>query len=554
MMLAALYVLFLLIQGGFQLHSPLHLIVADDTERLSEWERINDDVQYLKNVRKREELCMLRMHSKVETSDCRYCMELQVEPNISTMGPLKHFSEYFKWLKLDVVNSIIPEDGVGPLGAQIVFGLSDEHCPKGTNNESAVRKLANITMVKMLLKELFGSIAVDRSYNSKRACESSKYTTVLMDSVLAYPKGNDALHKLLSRPLFDSFMGLVEFDNLIEFWHEDLFLCLSESQFCQSFPFDSLDTEDTDHFCESSFLTLMLTKLSAAWHQHPATQRQVKQFSFLLNHEEGKGLFISYCEIGSWELHGYAPGSLQSVELCEPPQEYDKENHAGLKMIDLHRKLNGKGAHRQLSSIMKFNFQWNHSHESDAPFCEIVMMQRLQPGIFADPFELQHLVHRGALNAAYVYGDVNLELPSHHSHQSIVEVHAAINVDSTLWSQKNIEVELKIDLPLHARYPPLSMESYSMVAISIPHVLLHCEYGNQMVSVEASGYVQKQGNKTWSWITWGNSTSHLSAVLEWRIPAGNQLHAKFVSIFTAFSALVSIMAIFIASLYSLQSY
>lgn len=52
---------------------------------------------------------------------------------------------------------------------------------------------------------------------------------------------------------------------------------------------------------------------------------------------------------------------------------------------------------------------------------------------------------------ASVFGDTNLELPSFLSNQSIVEVHldAALNNSAG----KEIVLEFKIEIPLHARYP-----------------------------------------------------------------------------------------------------
>lgn len=532
--------------------------VTNNVEVLDELEIGGNDLQHLRKMSMRkEELCMLRQDPEIENSDLRYCINLQVDPHTSGRGSFEHFVEYFKWLKLDVVNQVIPGDSVGPIGAQLTFGLSSKHFPKGSKHEVLEKQLANITGVKMLLNDIFGSIKVD--------CESGpgKYRTVLLDTVLASSKESDALHRLFSRPPFDSFMDLsttslsVQFDNLVGFWHGLLFSGPEESQFCQFPPLVLPDSEDTDHFYnKGTAFPLMLIKKLGLWHQHSPIQALIKQSSLLLNHEERSGLLISYCEIGSQKSHSENAYMFESAKSESPSKLYqdcDKLRSAELEMIDIRRMLIGKGSHRQLSSSMKFKYQQNYSSELNHSLCEIVMMERLPSGIFADPFELQRVVHRGGLSAAYAYGDTNLELPSQHSHQSIVEVHVAMNANFVSLTGNHFMFEHKVDLPLHARYPPLSTEGYSVVGISIPHVFLQCDHENRTGNIKTKRDVKTEGKKILSWIAWSTDASHSSEVLKWRIPAGNQLHVEFVSIFTGFSALVSVMAIFVASLYSLKS-
>lgn len=48
----------------------------------------------------------------------------------------------------------------------------------------------------------------------------------------------------------------------------------------------------------------------------------------------------------------------------------------------------GEGSHRRLSSSIRLESE--HSLQS----CEGIIIEKLPSGVFADPFELQHLVHR----------------------------------------------------------------------------------------------------------------------------------------------------------------
>lgn len=150
------------------------------------------------------------------------------------------------------------------------------------------------------------------------------------------------------------------------------------------------------------------------------------------------------------------------------------------------RNLIGEGSHRNLLSSIRFYV--DPESLSRLPFhkCELIVIERLPSGIFADPFELQHLhQHGGKLNRFFmikfsklhktmlivlltfmmliiacpfivvftdvaVFGDTNLELPSFRSQQSAVEIHMNVGSNSFL-SQKD-GLEIKVQLPLHARY------------------------------------------------------------------------------------------------------
>lgn len=60
-----------------------------------------------------------------------------------------------------------------------------------------------------------------------------------------------------------------------------------------------------------------------------------------------------------------------------------------------HRALIGDGSHRRLSSSFRFDIQSESMAELPIDSCEAIIIERLPYGIFADPFELQHLLQRG---------------------------------------------------------------------------------------------------------------------------------------------------------------
>lgn len=59
------------------------------------------------------------------------------------------------------------------------------------------------------------------------------------------------------------------------------------------------------------------------------------------------------------------------------------------------RALIGDGSHRHLSSSIRFNIQLELIAELPIHFCQAIIIEKLPSGIFADPFELQHLLQRG---------------------------------------------------------------------------------------------------------------------------------------------------------------
>ncbi|KAK9275777.1 hypothetical protein L1049_023046 [Liquidambar formosana] len=97
-----------------------------------------------------------------------------------------------------------------------------------------------------------------------------------------------------------------------------------------------------------------------------------------------------------------------------------------LRLSILQRYLIGEGSHRRLSSSIRFNIHSEFIPELPTHFCEVIIIEKLPSGVFADPFELQHLLQHGVFTDAAVFGDTNLELPSVRSNRSLVEVHLDI--------------------------------------------------------------------------------------------------------------------------------
>ncbi|KAL6986240.1 hypothetical protein U1Q18_019607 [Sarracenia purpurea var. burkii] len=203
------------------------------------------------------------------------------------------------------------------------------------------------------------------------------------------------------------------------------------------------------------------------------------------------------------------------------------------RLSSLQRHLIGEGSHRCLSSSIRLRLHLESIAELSRHFCKIIILEKLPLGVFADPFELQRLLHRGVFTEAAVFGDTNLELPSVVSNRSMVEVH--LDVGHSILSESNDAMEINIDLPLHARYQPLGERGFSRVEFGGPDLFLRC-------SVEG-----KPQNLSCLFALTGNGSE--SQTIVWEIPCGIKEHSGFVSVVTFISAVVSALLIVLTSIY-----
>lgn len=233
-------------------------------------------------------------------------------------------------------------------------------------------------------------------------------------------------------------------------------------------------------------------------------------------------------------LHNLDFENFMSQEVTFGLCEMLPENHNFvLRLSELKRNLIGEGSHRSVSTLIKFQNQRSKSLSELLRYsCEFIFIERLPSGVFADPFELQHLVQRGVFSDVAVFGDTNLELPSFLSNQSAVEIHLAVD--------PNILPEptgINIELPLHARYQPLNDSGYSTVEFGAPDMFVRCSTKENVENHHC--FFQLENDN-------GNVSC---ARIAWRIPSGIKAHADLVSAVTFITALLSTLAIVVASLY-----
>ncbi|CAN0908189.1 Phosphatidylinositol-glycan biosynthesis class X protein [Linum grandiflorum] len=200
------------------------------------------------------------------------------------------------------------------------------------------------------------------------------------------------------------------------------------------------------------------------------------------------------------------------------------EPHLQFLLSGLERHVIGEGSHRRLSSMIQLQVL------PEPQTCKLVMIERLPSGVFADPFELDHLLHRGAYARVAVFGDTNLELPSVSSNRSAVEIH--MDLKHGISSGAGI----KVDLPLHARYPPLHESGFSRVTFGTPDLLVSC---NVKGSSETMGCL----------LAPNHNSDKLKTDAEWEIPCGIKSHRDMVTVVTFATAIVSTLVIVLASVF-----
>ncbi|KAI3980020.1 hypothetical protein MKX01_042674 [Papaver californicum] len=228
-------------------------------------------------------------------------------------------------------------------------------------------------------------------------------------------------------------------------------------------------------------------------------------------------------------LNGYRWSTVCVLVACV-------HTHLSSNNISWQVHLIGEGSHRRLFSSLKVSVQ-PHTTISELPehFCEAVVIERLPSGVFADPFELQHLVQRGVFVNAAVFGDTNLELPSALSNRSVVEVH--MDIGHNILSKHIDELEINLELPLHARYPPLDGSGYSNVKMGTPDLFIRC-------TTERNAVCER--------CLWVKTADHIKSpadALFWRIPSGNKAPSQVVSYVTFTAAFLSTMLIVLAAIY-----
>ncbi|KAK8657972.1 hypothetical protein V6N13_036188 [Hibiscus sabdariffa] len=294
-----------------------------------------------------------------------------------------------------------------------------------------------------------------------------------------------------------------------------------------------MSTRHCNRLCLNQKLAILWMFLSGAIVS--SSEVETSRPSDSRNSDDGKYILRSYFDryenLDDPSFENFMTHEL-SPSLCQVTPE---NRGLGVRLSVRELSLVGEGSHRQLSSSIRLQTGAESIPELPPHICEVIIIQRLPLGVFADPFELQNLHKRIGFRDMAVFGDTNLELPSFRSNRSAVEVH--IDAGSDILFTQNSGMEINMLLPLHARYQPLDESGYSIIEIGEPDILTRC-------SMEG-----KQHKQSCLFMSSNESGKSRTRTVEWKIPAGMKAHAGFVSVVTFITASLSTVSIVYASMF-----
>ncbi|KAL8196335.1 hypothetical protein R6Q57_025335 [Mikania cordata] len=234
--------------------------------------------------------------------------------------------------------------------------------------------------------------------------------------------------------------------------------------------------------------------------------------------------FQKHDTLNDWVFQDFISSELSHV-LC------GKQNFMP-KLSVMRRDLTGEGSHRRLTTSIKIEIQQEVISKLPSLFCEAIIIERLPSGVFADPFELEHLTERGVFSGASAFGDTDLELPTVRANRSVVEVHVDLSPNSF---SGNNGWELNIELPLHARYAPLGNQGYTRVEFTSPDLFVH--------------WIADGNPLNQSCIFPSTNEGVTSSAFVWEVPSGILKHTTIVSVLTFISAVAGSLSVFIACVF-----
>lgn len=88
-----------------------------------------------------------------------------------------------------------------------------------------------------------------------------------------------------------------------------------------------------------------------------------------------------------------------SSSSCKLIQHNNMSDVPGFSIT--YRNLSGDGSHRHLVTTVRLDVS-SALYGHHTQFCKAVVIQRLPEGVFADPFELQHLVQRNGKTTLFI--------------------------------------------------------------------------------------------------------------------------------------------------------
>ncbi|XP_071106927.1 phosphatidylinositol-glycan biosynthesis class X protein-like isoform X2 [Haliotis cracherodii] len=149
----------------------------------------------------------------------------------------------------------------------------------------------------------------------------------------------------------------------------------------------------------------------------------------------------------------------------------------------LERQLHKNGFHRDLTTSVEWLV--NPHHRGDIQNCGILLVEKLPPGIYVDPFQLSSRLQFGGPKVL-VDAAVNIEMPAHLSPPHTLHVYADLKTVTD--NDEGFSLAASVTLPIHLRYQPPAYETsitHVDVVISNPRLFTNCSIKESVALLQA---------------------------------------------------------------------
>ena len=230
----------------------------------------------------------------------------------------------------------------------------------------------------------------------------------------------------------------------------------------------------------------------------------------------------------AWAYHGINPANVTSADV----------------QVSTDVVLAAKGFHSHIQYTV------NRQQASEHNVCQMMVLQPLPAGVYADPYELANIAGMSStavanqlqLSSYRVFGKIDVERIEPDCEPTLLSVSA--NIDTQLGTVNTATATiLHLKVPLHARYPAPhpagdllpAHPSYHNYSLEGPTVVLRC---SATTSHQANGETRLC-----------QDVCHISSAkheLSWTLPAGLTKHTWFVQTATSAVAVGSLTFLLIA--------
>lgn len=210
-----------------------------------------------------------------------------------------------------------------------------------------------------------------------------------------------------------------------------------------------------------------------------------------------------------------------------------------MQAASTHMELHNTGFHGKITYTVDL--------PQDMPFdtCNFTVLQLLPAGLFADPYELQHLVtttvqrgKSGLLSSFKVFGVLDVEKVETDCSQTLLSASAHYSASQTQVASRNAHMYIALRVPLHARYPAPHMFDPSGLGTFLWSGVHHYNITKPLFRVE---YASGLDATTHCYSTPAQQTSKGSQqFLGWTVPTGGMWHMQLVEIVTVLTAVCSL--------------